>query len=320
MDEAQARGWPLFYEGKICRFGHQAPYYVANPNLCVDCKRLKAGKQRIGPQTGGTPIERTPREYVKGENYGERWNQAAAAPQVVEPDRSEKKFLEHYAAVRDLNGAAALAGMTAAQIHARLSYSKVFRDATNELEKNLMIPVTVPDPVEYQWDDDRRVRLITVYIDTGDMAIARDAIRVTASEYYRELARNAQFARAIDEAKPLATNTLEEKAQSLSLAGNDKLLALVLRAERPEKYSERVKMDLNVTEKLTDDQINARLARFLAREDIIDAEYTISATETPALAVDGRERAALEAEQNGADVSGDRKVSAEELREALGIL
>jgi hypothetical protein len=301
LDEATARGWPQFYDGRTCRYNHTAPRYVVNPKICVDCRRIKNGKAPIGGRAGGQS------EY-KSQPYKQR-DQKAADGQLVsvkplEPDRLEKLFLEKYAAVKDLEQAAKLAGTTAAQIHARLSISAVFKIATNDLETRLGIVQTVPDAVEFQWDDDKRVRFITVYIDTGDIATARDAIRVTPSEFYKELDRNSEFSSRVADAEPLAMNALEERAIQFALAGNDKLLLKTLAAKKPEQYRDRLGVDLNVTTKLTDAQIDARLYQLIAanqREPAIDVECHEPQRQIEAPGIVGRE-AATDSTQQDSDI------------------
>lgn len=255
LDEAQSRGWTLFYDGRACRYGHQAPRYVSNPATCVDCHRISRGKSPIGGRSNTLAVE-SPRGF-----YEARTKPTAGAvdPKPREPDPLEKRFLERYASVKDLDEAARLIGSTSAQIHMRLSTSKVFRDACNDLEGRLNIRPTVPEAADFQWDDEKRQRYITVWIDSGDPATARDAIRVTMSDFHAEFTTNAEFKAHCAEAEPIANLALEERARQLALAGNDKLLTVLLKAEKPEKYSERLNVKLNITEQLTDEQINAQL-------------------------------------------------------------
>lgn len=302
MDEAQVRDWPQFYDGRTCRYGHQSPRYTNNPRLCVDCKRIKAGKQPIGGKASGQEIEKA-RPYVKTENYDKHRETSGVAPKPLEPDALEKRFLAAYAAIRDLGQAAKQVGTSPAQIHARLSISQVFRAACNDLEARLNIKQTVPDPTEFEWDEDKRVRLITTYIDTGDIATARDAIRVTPSQLYKEIERNAAFASRLEEARPLADNALEERAIQYALAGNDKLLGKILEAKKSE-YRTRVSVDMNVTEKLTDAQIEHRLNALLLSAQrrgslpVIEAQFDESPGEAEASGTIGGPGQASESEQN----------------------
>lgn len=295
LDEATARGWPQFFDGRTCRYNHTAPRYVVNPKICVDCRRIKNGKAPIGGRNGGQS------EY-KSQPYKQREQKTPEGTVVAikqpEPDRLEKLFLEKYAAVKNLEQAAQLAGTTAAQINARLSISAVFKIATNDLENRLGIRPTVPETGPFEWDDDKRVRFITVYVDTGDIATARDAIFVTPSEYYKELDRNPEFTARIADAEQLAMNALDERAIQLALAGNDKVLTKVLAAKKPDQYRERLGVDLNVTAKLTDAQIDARLYQLIAtqRGAVIDAEFDEPQRQIEAVRIDGREAATSESE------------------------
>jgi hypothetical protein len=295
-DEAQQRGWKHFYDGRRCRFGHQAPRNVVNPDLCIDCRRIREGKSPIAGKASGTAEEKEKRSYEKSATYDEK----RFTPRPIEADALEKRFLTHYAETKDLRGAALLAGITEAQVHMRLSTSAVFRAATNDLEARLKIRPTVPDPIDFQWDDDKRTRLITVYVDTGDISTARDSIRVTPTELYKELSRNAAFQARLDEAAPLALNALEERAIQFALAGNDKLLSKVLSAKKPE-YRERLNVDMNVTEKLTDEQLDNQLRRLVLaarRRDAVDAVLIEPVREVAALGDASGEAAPGESESH----------------------
>jgi glutaredoxin len=270
--EAKARGWTLFYDTSSCRYGHQAPRYVSNPRLCVDCHRVKKGLDPIGAKAAGAEYKRA---------YKQRDPAPAAAPVVVapalEPDKMEKLFLEAYASSKNIDDAAKAARMTAAQVFSRMSYSKVFKDAVNALEDRLNIKQSQPAATVFDWTDAKRTRFVQVYVDTGDVASARDAIQVTPSEYYAELERNSAFADAVKDAEPLASKSLEEKAIQMALSGNDKLLTKVLSAKLPE-YREKLSVDVNDNRKLTDQQIDNRLARLLAKHqvrvaEVVDAEF-----------------------------------------------
>jgi hypothetical protein len=277
--EAKARGWRFLYEGKPCTYGHLAPRYTSNRRMCVDCVR---GKQKEAPI--GT---RVPTSAADSQNRTrgakKRLEEAATkrvAEQLLQPDAIEKQFLESYAETRNLELAAKVVRMTRAQIEGRMSYSFVFREAVNELEKRLDIKPTAPAAAVYEWTDEKRARLVEVWVDTGDIATAREAINVTPSEYIRELARNEPFAAEVKAAEPLAERMLEERAFQLALSGNDKLLTKILTAKNPQ-YKESLKVDMNTnpTTKMSDEQLKAQLLRLFAKHgqkiidaDIVDAE------------------------------------------------
>lgn len=274
--EAEQKGWGTFYEGTPCRHHHIAPRYVSNPRLCVDCDRVKKGKATIGGvKQGGTP-DYAPYTQRK-RKVGETGTSVVTAVVPIEPDRQEKRFLEAYAELKDFDKACDKSGTTFAQMMSRMSYSAVFKTAVNALELQLNMRQTPPPPEFFEWTDDKRDRLIQVFVDTGEMATARDSIRVTPSEYYAELERNPDFATAIKDAELLAFRALEDVAVSLAVRGNDKLLAKIMAAKMPE-YRERVSMDLNVTEKsLTDEQLRANILRLVkvGHQRIIDANFSV---------------------------------------------
>jgi hypothetical protein len=162
----------------------------------------------------------------------------------------------------------------------------------------------------YQWTDAKRARLLEVWTDTGDIAAARDAVEVTPSEYLRELERNEKFAEQVKKTELLANRILVERAYHLALKGNDKLISKLLPAIDPEKFSERVKLDVNQTGRLSDDAIDARLGKLLAKQrgNILDGEF-VEIGKARALAAPRGEVPAGVEEQDQDPVPGKRTVS-----------
>src|SRR6185437_1020116 len=158
--------------------------------------------------------------------------------------------------------------------------------AYSALEERLGIRKVVENE-NFIWTEEKYDKLIRVYINTGDLATARDSIGSTPFEYFQELSRNPLFAERIKEADPFAHLALEERAIQLALAGNDKLLTKILSVKKPE-YKDNVKIDMNVTEKLDDRQLQARLSRLISKlgPGIIDGQFT-EVTETRATATIG---------------------------------
>jgi hypothetical protein len=175
-----------------------------------------------------------------------------------EPDSADKRFLDSYAQLRDLDAAARACGSTAANVVSRRSHNAVLDAAMTRLEADMQIPKLVPESPTFIWDDAKRARFVEAYIDSGSIAIARDAVKCTPSQLWREIDANAQFASALDDARVRATQVFEEIAHAQALKGNDRLLPLILKAERPDKYTERLSLDMNVNN-LSEEQINARL-------------------------------------------------------------
>ena len=272
-EEAVEKGWTWFYAAEICRYGHQAPRYVSNPRLCVDCRRVSDGKSPIGI-VGIAPIKERSAPVVETRKHAKK------GPSRVDGiSYDERRFLQHYARHKDFSKAAEKAKIQKAVVDAAYACNHKFKAAVDNLEKRLNIKRSTEaevSKVKYWWSNDKRDQYIEVFVDTGDAATARDAIGVTPSEFFRELNRNSEFAERVKDAGPLAAKALEERAIQLALKGNDKLLTKVLSAKMPE-YRERVQMDMNVTEKLDDRQLDARLNRLLSKfqDRFIEADFRV---------------------------------------------
>ena len=308
LSEAEARGWSMYYEGQQCRYGHYAPRYTSNANLCIDCHRIKRGKQPMG-SSGPVIVDRfmvakagNPKKKGDDDDDGRNAVGATTATRKIEPDIREKHFLTAYAETRNFADACDAVRMSQGQVHMRLSTSEVFKRACVDLETRLQLKRPVPDAAEFDWDEDKRVKFLTVFVDTGDIAMARDAIGLTPSQMHKELEVNQDFATRYEQAAALAHNVLEERAIQLALSGNDKLLVRVLAARKPDLYRESVKVDMNVQEKLSDEQIDARLRRLWqaanARRPVIDVEYADATPEIGVVGSPGREGTQGQSEQN----------------------
>ena len=264
IEEAQARGWSRFWDGRACRYGHQASRKTTNPNACSDCERQRAGEVPLYPQSRVQEFYEKPRRAAKDETAPLLI--APPAPKAPEPDAADQKFLTQYAALRDLEAAATACGTTPAQINSRRSHNAPLDSAMSKLESNLAIPRYVPAPTDFEWTDDKRARLLEEYINSGNLAIARDAIKCTPSQLWRELDANQSFSAKLDAARVRAAQVFEEVAHAQALAGNDRLLPIVLKAERPDKYQERQRVDLySDISRLTDEQLNARIFSLIER-------------------------------------------------------
>jgi hypothetical protein len=261
MEEAIAREWKYFYTGESCRWGHRAPRYVSNKNNCIDCERIREGKLPIGIKgvqeyDGPQPVKPA---------YSQRSTSVAvvsAAPR--EPDAIEKFFLTKYVELKNFSDAAKAGGQSEAYFLARLSYNKTFRDAVHQLEADNGLARTPSLTEDFDWDDDKRNVLMRVYIDTGDLLTAMQGIGVSNYHFEKELRENAEFRADMEQAEELATKQHERYAISLARKGDSRLLQRMLAAVMPEKWGDRVNMNLNVTAKLTNDQLAARLEQQLA--------------------------------------------------------
>lgn len=292
IEESKARGWGYYFSATPCRYGHVAPRYTSNPRLCVDCQRLKTGKGTIGERTG---IDN--KTGKKGTGGASGVIVHVTKPEQV--DAWERRFLEAYAYHKDFASACTAINIEPSKIEARLSYSGSFRTAYEALEARIGVK-KVNSSEGFIWTKEKHDKIIEVYINTGDLATARDSIGVTPFEYFQEVSRNPVFGERLKEADPLAHLALEERAIQLALAGNDKLLTKVLSVKKPE-YRENIKVDMNVTEKLDDRQLNARLFRLLNKLRPQSTEIAvIDVTETrttPVIGAIGRDGPEEESEE-----------------------
>jgi hypothetical protein len=273
-EEAIARGWRYYQDGSTCRAGHISSRPVSNPYQCTDCHRLKRGLPPIGATA------RHQKFNAAGAGRPSLSAQViapapAAPPAPREPDARDKRFLAALAETRDPDRACAAVGATRPGIDARLSYDPLFRDAVKDLCERLLVAWTLPPlPSTFAWTSEKRARFIQLWVDTGDIATAREAVGATPSAYFTELDANSDFAAAVEKAKPLAAAALEDRAHQLALAGNSKLLEKLLTAKRPEEYSERMRLDVNLNrfDQLTDDQLRQRIAHLRRSQDVIEGE------------------------------------------------
>lgn len=265
-EEAIYRKWPYFYIGAPCPRGHLAPRMVSNPSTCVDCKRIREGRATIGGKGEGYEPHGGGRPPKPAWDKGPTRNQSGGGGNMNEPDPIEKRFLKVYAEKRDFAAAALECGKTMAYFQAVLSYSKPFRDAVTFMEEQYGMSHTLSLTDDFDWTDDKRVVLINVYINTGDLA---EALRVTGCSnrhYLQELQDNPEFASAMERAQEIALQMLDREAISRALKGDSRLLQRVLEAKVPE-YRQR--LDLNVTAaKLSDAQINERIAQLCTKHSI----------------------------------------------------
>lgn len=283
--EAEERGWTWFYIGDVCSHGHKAPRYTSQPRQCVDCRRADNLLPPIGGK-GQAEYTKRSKPYAQPAVAG-----TAVVPTQAEPSEIEKRFLVEYAKTKDFDTAAYNIKSDPAVFRARLSWSKVFSDAIDKLEADIGCSRTLRLDEEFDWTEEKRRLLIRVYIDTGDLGLARQAIGLSNYHFQVELQSNADFAQSLAEAEPLANRMLDEDAVRRARQGSDKLLDRVLTANLPEKYGAKVRVDMNITEKLTSEQLNSRFAqiclqfaelggeKYLPKIDVLDAEFSEVASE-----------------------------------------
>lgn len=91
---------------------------------------------------------------------------------------------------------------------------------------------------------DWRPRFLEAYAKSGNVLASAQAAGVTRQWVYRYANAHPEFADAWHEAEQDAIDVLEAAARTRALSGSDTLIIFLLKALRPEKYRERV--DVNV--------------------------------------------------------------------------
>ena len=175
------------------------------------------------------------------------------------------------------------------------------RAAAERAAKIPKIPVLAPG---FEWTTEVRAQLLDAYVDSGSIESARETVGLTPSEYHRELERNPEFSDAIAKATILAIQTLEDRlAHAAMIKGDLKAHIPLLKAKRPEEYSERVRVDQTTTHlvKLSNDELDKRIARYTS----IDAEFSDAQAEAGPAAAPGGEGPKAVAQSHSNAVSGN---------------
>lgn len=278
LSEAKELGLKFYWTGTPCHNGHNSKRRVQGGDCCA-CGYL-----------------RNKSNYAASKEKS-RLRSAEKKAQMAEFTlgfKTRQKALEVYAKTGSLEQAAKAANLTVSQLQVQIAKSLEFTTSITTLEKRLKAqglikdtPV-LPDDTDYEWTDEGRAKFIRVYVDTGDIAAARDSIGITSSMYNDEVERNDDFKDRVAEARPKAAQALEERAIQMALRGNDKILTLVLKARLPE-YKDKIQIEQTTTIKLDDTQLTNRIQMLLNRYrgEVIDVEFTESEPERERAAISG---------------------------------
>jgi hypothetical protein len=115
----------------------------------------------------------------------------------------------------------------------------------------------------FHWTEAARATLIEEYLNTGDLWIAADTLGIGVLEYWAERRRNKDFARRIDQARPLAESVLRERAKLLASRDSAALARL---DPRDRKAAEEISKLLRQTLAAPDDEFDPDEC---SREDVL---------------------------------------------------
>jgi hypothetical protein len=105
---------------------------------------------------------------------------------------------------------------------------------------------TVSTPEKGRRRPDWVPRFLVLYAETGNVAESARGAGCSREAPYRRAKADAAFAEAWAGARETAVDHLEEVARKRAEAGSDTLLIFLLKALRPEKYRDRVTVDVSV--------------------------------------------------------------------------
>lgn len=107
-------------------------------------------------------------------------------------------------------------------------------------------------------------RFLKLYAETGNVTLACKGCRVNRTLPYWTARHHPDFAEAWKVAEEEAVDALEAEARRRAMDSSDRLLEVMLKAGRPEKYRDRHLVEvLKRYEEMSDDELNQLLARRL---------------------------------------------------------
>ena len=110
-------------------------------------------------------------------------------------------------------------------------------------------------------------RFLEVFRSTANVRLSADSAGIDRDTAYKRRGRDVRFAEAWAQAEQDAIDVLEAEARRRALSVSDTLLMFLLKAHRPDRYRETIRIDIR------------REAERLAGELGIDAEAAIAEAE-----------------------------------------
>jgi len=114
--------------------------------------------------------------------------------------------------------------------------------------------------------DRARETFLATLRDTCNVSASARAARISRTAAYEWRGADPAFAAAWKEAEEEAIDTLEQVARDRAVDGSDRMLEILLKAHRPEKYVERLRNEHSGPNgapieyrNLSDDEIEARI-------------------------------------------------------------
>jgi hypothetical protein len=241
LAEAKARRWSWCFPGDACRYGHIAPRRTANTRICAACQRTKDSQPPVHARSKAQAFysqERVEKNRAANTPGVVASTPAPTAPKIPELSQAHLQFLESFNLTASLESAAKAAGMTVARVETeRLAFAPFETACTTA-----GVPHHIPPAPAFEWTPEKPELFVRAYINSGSLAMARDATGCTPEQYYSELRSNPEFKDAVDKAKPLADQAVYDQLQKLALGGNQQALAKWLE-QRPDQGDSEYTID-----------------------------------------------------------------------------
>lgn len=159
--------------------------------------------------------------------------EAAAEARQKEIASTCRQLLGALAEDPTLEAVAAAMNWPVAALESFLTEHKAFASRFEAARKRLTADIGDKPAAtsDFDWSDANRTLLVETYVNTGDLIAAQKIVGCTPTQFNRELRQNEDFAQAVKGAEKDATNTLELLVKSEALAGNDKLMSLLMKGK-----------------------------------------------------------------------------------------
>jgi hypothetical protein len=90
----------------------------------------------------------------------------------------------------------------------------------------------------------KKRRFLEAYAENGNVTLSAQAAGVFRTTHYDWLEADPEYAAAFHQAEEESADRLEKIARDRAAAGSDTLLIFLLKGIRPDKYADRLKVDL----------------------------------------------------------------------------
>lgn len=273
LEEAQARGWSMYWDGAACRYGHQAARYTSNRRRCSGCDRAKAGLRQVYPTSKAQTFK--PDAHIARKQPDGSVAAAPAAPAAAAAALTKKQigFLTEFSSTGSLEAAAKSVGMSPVEIETeRLTFAP-FETACAAKS----VPHHVAPSPEFVWTPAKHRLYVRTLIDSGLHQTARDAVGCTPSQYYEQLEGNTDFRETVARAEPLAARAVKDALLKSGLGGQHQSLIRLLELQEAEAERALRKPPL------TSAQIEAEFEQLLASVEREFQATTFHNTRTGAL-------------------------------------